>query len=492
MNGDSVFADHGHPYDPNRNEEQSRVFQTSRPPPVNFECEKALLGTLINHNGGLRKVAEVLKPEHFADPVHGRIYDAIWRLVEGGRVADAVTLRQFFENEGSFAEVGGTQYLGKLSASMVNPMGISDYGRIIRDLHLKRHLICVGEGIIARAYNPDVGDAAEGQIADAERQLSVLAETRTIGTPQAPAIQIRNAVEAISQAQRTKGLIGRSTGLTALDRVLGGFRGGRLYLIGARPSMGKSALAVAFADAIGDCFCYSGEMPADEWHERRLAIATIIPANKLSAGDVNDAEMNRIAEASLQLDQTVFIDDTPKLDMDAIARRARRHKERTGSLGLIVIDHLGKVSPADPKAMKVHQLGQITGDAKALAKELNVPVVMLAQLNRGVEGREDRRPQLSDLRDSGNIEEDADVVAFLYRKSYYLERQPPAKERNEKDLDFFTRQADHEAELAACRHVAELNIAKNRGGPTDLVRLYWDGPLMLFADLNADRQGDTR
>jgi len=461
--------------------------------PHNFEAEKALLGSIMMRNDCLDTVLQAgLRSEHFADGIHSRIFDALEHQIDTKKMlATPITLREWFENDGALEGVGGARYLGELAASMVSVVNIADYAKLIIDECRKREIIDFGERLTARAYAQDYRDTADKILADAETEMSELAEAKTAGMPEDSNTQIRLAVDGIEAARRAKEEgrpVGRSTGLVALDRIIGGFKPGRLYVVAARPSMGKSALAVKFAEAGGQCFCYSGEMPAGEWHERRLGIAAKVPPERLGNGDVTREEIERIAECSLALDRGVFVDDTPRLTMAAFRRRALRHAEKHPT-SLIVADHLGKFAWADPDGRETRELGLITGGCKDLAKEMGVPLVLLVQLNRGVEGRDDKRPGMGDLRGSGNIEEDADVVAFLYREAYYLERMPPMKKEHETDEAYNKRMVDHAERLEKVRRIADIALAKNRGGQLGVAKTYWKGELMMFGDLRRDLPG---
>lgn len=463
-------------------QDNGRPLPTLRQMPHNFEAEKALFGAMLANRRLYPAVAEILKPEHFADAMHGLIYAEIARRMDIGQSADVISLRPFFATE-AFADVGGGKYLGELAASMVSAdvSQAADYARQIRDLHLKRQLIATGEQIADRAYI-DGDDSAEEQIADAAAHLSALAESKIDYRILTPNEQIAATMSELDAA--LKGSVQyRKTGLIDYDRLIGGFKPGKLYVIAARPGMGKSALAVMAADHGGNAWVYSGEMTANEWHQRRLATSSRIPANQISDARLNSDEVLRVVTSAGRLDRSVWIDDQPRLDMPTIGRRARRFAEKNGSLGLVVIDHLGKVRPDNPKASRYETTGQISGDAKNLAKELNAPVVLLCQLSRAVEQREDKRPQLSDLRDSGNIEEDADVVTFLYRQAYYLERGAPQQNPGEPDVAYLMRLERHNAELDRCRNKADLIVAKNRGGPLGTAQVYCSLETMQFGNL---------
>ncbi len=472
-----------------------------RPPPHNYEAEQALLGAIIENNLAYERVSEFLRPEHFADPLHGRIFEAIGRLVKRGQIADLVTLKNFFETDGSLAEVGGTKYLAQLVGSVVTVINALDYARTIHDLYLRRQLIGLGQDVVNKAYQHDLETTATDQIEGAEKCLFDLASTGQYdGGFKSFETSLQSAIRIAEAAYQREGrLTGVSTGLRDLDRLLGGLHRSDLVILAGRPSMGKTALAtnIAFhaakayrggrdemgmpvADDGAVIGFFSLEMSAEQLATRLLAEEAGIPSEKIRRGDLKDRDFQRVVEASAELSRIpLFIDDTAALSISAIRTRARRLKRQHG-LGLIVIDYLQLATPT-PGARydnRVLEISEITRGLKALAKELEVPVLALSQLSRAVEQRDDKRPQLSDLRESGSIEQDADVVMFIFREEYYVRRREP-KQGTDQHLKW-------QEEMNQVYNLAELIIAKQRHGPIGKVLLHFDGSTTKFSDHAAD------
>jgi replicative DNA helicase len=471
-----------------------------RVPPHNFEAEMALLGALLSNNRAFDRVAEFLLPEHFADARHGKIYDAIKRLIEMGQVADPITLKNLFESDGSLDDIGGADYLARLAASVVTIINTEDYGRTVFDRHLRRALIAIGEDIVNRAYAVDLDQPATDQIEAAEAELYEIATT---GQYQADFKSFRQALtEAVHVAEaaykREGNLAGIATDLTDLDKLLGGLHASDLLILAGRPSMGKTALATNIAYNAARAYreetapdggrkvvdgavvgFFSLEMSAEELATRILAEVSGVSSHRIRRGEISREEFPHIVEASHEISHLpLFIDDTAGLTVSALRTRARRLK-RQHNLSLIIIDYLQLVRPAPTSRHenRVQELSEITRSLKALAKELNVPVLALSQLSRAVEQREDKRPQLADLRESGSIEQDSDVVMFVFRKEYYLERKEPevgSKEHEEWIL-----------EMEKVHNVAELIVAKQRHGPIGAIRLFFNPELTRFGNLDS-------
>ncbi|MBN06721.1 MAG: replicative DNA helicase [Rhodospirillaceae bacterium] len=483
----------------------SQTLPAFRSPPHNFEAEKALLGAIFANNNAFDRVSDFLRPRHFADPVHGRIYEATSKLIERGQIADPITLNNFFEQDGSLSDMGGTQYLAELAASMVNVINAGEYGRTIYDLHLKRMLIDLGETVVNRAFSPDVDDLAMRQIEEAEQTLYDLATTGEFeGGFQTFKSSIITAIEMAEAAHRRDGKIaGVATGLRDIDTIMGGLHPSDLLILAGRPSMGKTALAtnIAFNAAYdykyevneaGDKKTTDGavvgffslEMSSEQLAARILSEQTEIASDKMRRGSLSNDEFDRLVVASQQLHRLpIFIDDTPAMSVSMLRTRARRLRREQG-LGLIIVDYLQLMESSGRKENRVQEIAEITRGLKTLAKELNVPVLALSQLSRAVEQREDKRPQLSDLRESGTIEQDADVVSFIFRESYYLERAEPMQRQDESPDKFAERFDRWETRLNEVRHHSEVIIAKQRHGPTGSVKLFFDGMFTRFGDLD--------
>ncbi len=478
--------------------------------PQNVEVEAALLGAILTNNRAFERISEFLKPDHFFEPIHGRIFEAAAKMIERGQVASPLTLKHFFENDEALAEVGGTAYLYELAASVVSVVNAADYGRTVQDLYIKRALIGLGEDVVNDAYANDIEISASQQIEKTEQSLYDLAtsgetERGSVTLKEAATVALNLAEEAF---RRDSHIVGITTGLDLLDRKLGGLHSSDLLILAGRPSMGKTALAtnIAFnaAKAVlnasskpeserkGESGCvlfFSLEMSSEQLATRILSEQAELPSDRIRRGDVNSEEFTRLVSATQELHRVpLIIDDTPALSISAVRTRARRIKRQQGGLALIVVDYLQLLqgSSGGREQNRVNEIGEISRGLKTLAKELEVPVIALSQLSRQVENREDKRPQLSDLRESGSIEQDADVVMFIFREEYYLEKAEPMQNADEPRDKFENRAEAWQERIAEVRNTASVIIAKQRHGPVGTIDLYFDGSLTRFADL--DRQ----
>jgi replicative DNA helicase len=480
-----------------------------RTPPHNYEAEQALLGAILLNNRAYEKVSEFLRPEHFAEPAHGRIFAACGKLVERGQIANPVTLKTFLEGDGGLAEIGGTPYLAQLANAVVSIINAEDYGKLIHDLHLRRELIALGEDMVNRAFEPRIDDPAMDQIGRAEGQLYELATTgQTEGGFEAFGHVLVEAVRQAEAAHKRQGkLSGVPTGLVDLDKKLGGLHPSDLLILAGRPSMGKTSLATNIAfnaakayreevDALGNRKCADGavvaffslEMSSEQLATRILAEQAEIASHKIRQGEMSNDEFERLVIAAQDLQRLpLHIDDTPALSISAVRTRARRLKRQHG-LNLIVVDYLQLLrgSGGSSDQNRVQEVSEITRGLKALAKELDVPVIALSQLSRAVEQREDKRPQLSDLRESGSIEQDADVVMFVFREQYYLERAEPARRPEEAEDKYNERYAKWQQRCEEVWNTAEVIVAKQRHGPVGMVRLSFHGEFTKFGNLISD------
>ena len=472
-----------------------------RTPPHNFDAEQALLGAILVNNLAYNRVSEFLQPEHFADAVHGRIFDACAKLIERSQIANPVTLKGFFDQDAELEDIGGAQYLARLAASSVTIINATDYGRAIFDLFLRRQLIGLGEEVINDAYSHDLEADAPAQIEGAEQKLFDLATSGQYEGGFSPFSKtLTSAIEIAEAAYKREGrLAGQATGFADIDKLLGGLHPSDLVVLAGRPSMGKTALATNIAYHAAKTYktevdedghkkvvdggvvgFFSLEMSAEQLATRILAEAAGVPSDKIRKGELSNADFQRVVGASRKLDaMPLFIDDTPALSVAALRTRARRLK-RTHDLSLIVIDYLQLLHPAPGHKPdnRVQEISEMTRGLKALAKELNVPVLALSQLSRAVEQRDNKRPQLADLRESGAIEQDADVVMFIYREEYYLARQEPDP-GTEKYLEWQDR-------MGRVHNLAEVNIAKQRHGPIGTVKLFFEGVYTRFQDYIPD------
>ncbi|MDP9128138.1 MAG: replicative DNA helicase [Pseudomonadota bacterium] len=471
----------------------------TRSPPHNIEAEQALLGAILVNNVAHERVSELLQPENFYDPVHNRIYAAITTLVNRGQIADSKTLRGLFESDPALASLGGAQYLADLAASVITIINAEDYGRLIHDLYLRRQLITLGEDIVNEAYKHDLDKPATHQIEGTEQRLFELART---GELDRGFIKLEKAlVTSLKMAEdahkRDSHVTGVTTGLRDLDRKLGGLQKSDLIILAGRPSMGKTALATNIAYNAAKAFYqtdgkegaatafFSLEMSNEQLATRLLGEESRVPSDKIRRGEIKSDDFTKFLEASKLLSRVPFyIDDTPALSVAALRTRARRLKRTTPALGLIVIDYLqllhGSAKTGDNR---VQEVSEITRGLKALAKELNIPILALSQLSRAVEAREDKRPMLSDLRESGSIEQDADVVMFVYREEYYHTRSEPARRQDESDDKYNSRHERWMQRGEEVRSIAEVVIAKQRHGPIGTVELHFDGPFTHFSNL---------
>jgi len=471
-----------------------------RQPPHNIEAEQALLGAILINNEAMDRVAGFLEAGHFFDPLHGQIFETAAKLIQAGKQATPITLRTFFENAEPIDEnLTVPQYLGRLAVNATTIINARDYGRTVYDLAIRRHLILIGEDMVNGAYDSDVDETPAKQIEEAEGRLYELAEQGKYG--QGFCSFTSALTEAINMANAARmrggGLSGVPTGLIDLDRKMGGLQPSDLIVLAGRPSMGKTALATNIALAVASApplrgdgdeqdveqrknasvGFFSLEMSAEQLAARILSQKSELSSAKIRRGDVHDDEFRRLMQASQDLSELpLFIDQTGGISIAQLASRARKLKRQHG-LDLLVVDYIQLLSGSSSKAAagRVQEVTEITTGLKALAKELEVPIIALSQLSRQVEQRDDKRPQLSDLRESGSIEQDADVVLFVYREEYYLERIKP-----EEGTENF---ADWQAKFARACGKAEVIIGKQRHGPVGAVELSFEGEFTKFGNL---------
>lgn len=486
-----------------------------REPPHNYELEAALLGAVLRNNRAYEQVSDFLRSEHFYSPEHQRIFDAIQQITNSGQNATPTTLAHIADSDPLIAAAGGKTYLFNLAANVVAVINAKHYADSVRDLYLKRELIGVGEDMVNDAYTvDDLDDDSGKQIERAEHRLYQLATT---GEVDRNVSSLRDAVNlAINSAEeafkRDSHVVGVTTGFSGLDQMLGGFHRSDLLILAGRPSMGKTALAtnIAFnaANAYktiqgedgqiteegGKVLFFSLEMSAEQLAGRILSERSEIPSDRIRRGEIDNDEFQRLSVAAQEMGRApLYIDDTPALTITGLRQRARRVKRQHG-LHMIIVDYLQLLQgpPEKRSDNRVQEVSEITRGLKTLAKELAVPVLALSQLSRQVEAREDKRPQLSDLRESGSIEQDADVVTFVYRPEYYLQREHPAERPAESAEKFQERLEKHNQRLADSRNIAEFIIAKQRHGPIGTIELYFDGNFTRFSDLDRHHDGDDR
>ncbi len=470
--------------------------------PHNIEAEQALLGAILVNNEAQDRVSSFLQAEHFFEPIHGRIYEIAGKLIQSGKQATPITLRTFFESEEDIGDITVPQYIARLAANATSIINAADYGQTVHDLAVRRQLITVGEDLVNVAYDSPVDFPPARQIEEAEQRLYGLAEVGKYGQG---FDSFGNAlIEAVAMAgaayERDGGLSGIASGLRDLDKQMGGLQQSDLIVLAGRPSMGKTSLATNIAFNVANARAkalaenpdadpddpkldganvgfFSLEMSSEQLATRILAEQAQVSSEKIRRGMITEDEFRRLRVTSEQLSRLpLFIDQTGGINIAQLAARARRLKRQHG-LGFIVVDYLQLLAGSSRTSGqgRVQEITEITTGLKALAKELAVPVMALSQLSRQVENREDKRPQLSDLRESGSIEQDADVVMFVYREEYYLERAQP-REGSPEHLEWQTR-------MNEVYQVAEAIVGKQRHGPVGTVRLHFEGQYTRFSDL---------
>lgn len=473
--------------------------------PQNLEAEQALIGAILANNKAYEKVSEYLKPYHFADSIHIKIFEVMAKLIQRGHIADVITLKNYFEQEGTLNEVGGHKYLVKLADSSSPLTNVEYYAQFIYDKYLRRELINTGYEIVNDAMKEDLDADATTQIETAEKKLFELSNQ---GDSQGGFIDFSQALTTslghIEQAYQKDGKIsGLPSGLDALDEKTGGLNNSDLIIIAGRPAMGKTALATNIAYNVAEFMShdksvdpkskgvafFSLEMSADQLAGRILSTVTQTPGHKMRTGELDNSEFTRIAAAVRELEVIpLYIDDTPGLNINSIRTRARRLKRNKG-LGLIVIDYIQLIMGTGSKKTegnRVQELSEISRGLKILAKELEVPVIALSQLNRGVEQRDDKRPVMSDLRESGSIEQDADIVMFVFRENYYIQNEEPKQKAAETPEHLQTRMEEWQKRVRETANIGEVIIGKQRHGPTGTVKLFWNGEFAEFGNLTKE------
>src|ERR1700731_3466281 len=475
-----------------------------RAAPHNIEVEQALLGAVLVNNEAFYRVSDFLAPQHFFEALHQKIYELAGSLVRQGKVASPVTLKTFLPADLDIAGLNASQYLARLAAEATTVINAEDYGRTIYDLAIRRDLIVIGEDMVNVAYDAPVDLAPAAQIEDAERKLYEIAETgKYDGGFQRFAQALTTAVDMAAHAyQRDGKLSGIATSLKDLDRMMGGLQKSDLVIVAGRPGMGKTALATNIAYNVarawrGDVQAdgrtatinggivgfFSLEMSAEQLATRIVSEQTEIPSYRIRRGEIDPGDFDRIASVAREMESIpLYIDETGGLAIAQLAARARRLKRQKG-LDLLVIDYIQLLQGSTRRAAegRVQEGTEITTSLKALAKELNVPILALPQLSRQVEIRDDKRPQLSDLRESGSIEQDADVVLFVFREEYYHQMRKPTEANREKFAEWL-------AEGERVEGKAEVIIGKQRHGPTGTIELQFEAAVTRFANLETGHQ----
>ena len=461
---------------------------TEKKLPSNLEAEQSLIGSVLVNNDIIDEISNVVNSGKFFDPIHRKIYEVIENLNNKGMIANPITLKNYFENDSGLAEVGGVDYLIKLTRFSSSIKQAIDYAKIIHEMYVKRELIIISDGVSDQAKDDQTEKTGENIIEDAEKSLFDLAERGNFSQTFLKFNQaLDQTIEMATLAMKSdQGIVGVPTGLTDLDEKLGGLHKSDLVIIAGRPSMGKTALATNIAyyaakniqenNEKGSVAFFSLEMSSEQLSTRILSEQAKISSSEIRRGKASEETLNRYIETSRNIyDLPLYIDETPAIAISTLSNRARRIKRLFG-LKLVVVDYIQLMRTNNTRMDgRVQEISEITQGLKALAKELNVPVVALSQLSRAVEQRDDKIPQLSDLRESGSIEQDADVVVFVYREQYYLEKKEPKQGSIE--------HAEWQSKMSDIHGLASLIVGKHRHGSTGTVHVEFEGMFTKFKDL---------
>ncbi len=456
--------------------------------PSNLEAEQALLGSILVNNDIIDEVSTIINPTSFYDPAHTKIYEVIETLNNKGMIANPITLKNYFEKDNMLNEVGGTEYLVKLTRFSGSTKQAVDYAKVIHEMYLRRELVLISDNLSSETLNAKE-QSAEKIIENTEKSLFDLAERGSFSQSFLKFNQaLDQTIEMATQAMKNdKGIVGVPTGLTDLDEKLGGLHKSDLIILAGRPSMGKTALATNIAYHAAQVIMnkqekssvafFSLEMSSEQLSTRILSEQAKIKSDDIRRGKVTEEEINRYIETSRNIyNLPLFIDETPAITISTLSNRARRIKRLFG-VSLIVVDYIQLMrSNSDRNEGRVQEISEITQGLKALAKELGIPILALSQLSRAVEQRDDKQPQLSDLRESGSIEQDADVVMFVYRESYYLERKQPKLGSLE--------HAEWQSKMNDVVGLADIILGKQRHGPTGTIKVEFEGIYTKFKDLS--------
>jgi replicative DNA helicase len=442
-----------------------------RVPPHNLQAEESVLGAMMLSREAIADVVEVINASHFYKPTHAHVYEAVISLYGGGEPIDSVTVAEELERAGLLESVGGPSMLLELQANTPAISNAAFYARIVEERALLRRMIAVSAEIAETAYS--VPDDVIGALDEAEAKIFDVAQKRVTDTTSAMSEVIGATLDRIEALyDRGDAITGTATGYSDLDKVLAGLQPNAFYVVGARPAMGKTAFALGMAThaAVREgrpVLFFSLEMSKLELTQRVLCSEARVDASKLKIGDLSEGDWQRISHAVGPLTESpLYIDDNPHTSVMEIRAKSRRLKSKVGDLGLIVVDYIQLMSGRTNAESRQVEVAEISRNLKILARELECPVIALAQLNRGVEQRQDKRPMLSDLRESGSLEQDADAVMFLYRDEVY----------------------DPQSQDAG---IAEVIVAKHRAGPTANVRLAFIGKHTRFMDMARGYQSQS-
>jgi len=455
--------------------------------PSNLEAEQALIGSVLVNNEIIDEISSIVSSHKFFDPGHKKIYEVIENLNNKGMIANPITLKNYFETNNSLSEVGGVDYLVKLTRFSSSVKQTIDYAKIIHEMYIRRELITISESVSEESRDDDLKKTGENIIEDTEKSLFDLAER---GNFSQSFLKFNQALDqtiemATLARQNDQGIVGVPTGLTDLDEKLGGLHKSDLVIIAGRPSMGKTALATNIAyhaakkihenNEKSSIAFFSLEMSSEQLSTRILSEQSRIKSNDIRRGKATEEELNRYIETSRDIyELPLYIDETPAIAISTLSNRARRIKRLFG-LNLIIVDYIQLMRTSSTRYDgRVQEISEITQGLKALAKELSVPVLALSQLSRAVEQRDDKIPQLSDLRESGSIEQDADVVMFVYREEYYMEKKQPKLGSIE--------HAEWQSKMNDIAGLADIIIGKQRHGPTGNVHVEFEGMYTKFKD----------
>ena len=461
----------------------------SRSIPINVGAEQSLLGAILSNNLALEKVEDFLEPKHFSSKINSIIFDTLKRFITNNQIADITTIKVFLENNEDFVANGGMKYLLEIAENSVSIINAKQYGELIYDLYLRRELIDVGTELVNKSYSDFQEENSNSIIEKVELELFNL--TNDGEKQRGPKIFTDVLSDTLDYAEKafkkSSDVAVLKTALTDLDKKIGGLHKSDLIIIAGRPSMGKTAFATNIASNIcmdklnlkkkNNVLFFSLEMSSEQLATRLLSEMSKIPSEKIRTGNISKMDFENLLKNSEKIKNlSLFIDDSPALTLSAIRSRSRRLKRKDG-LDLIIIDYLQLISSESRNLNdnRVKEISEITRGLKAIAKEFNIPVIALSQLSRKVEDREEKRPQLADLRESGSIEQDADLVVFLYREEYYLARTEPP-EGTEKHIAWTDK-------MEKIHNIAEIIVAKNRHGPISRVRLHFNASNTKFSDL---------